>query len=300
MRMPDNSERVTSAPLRAVRAIFAGVGQLLLAADKFRSESEDLDTDDQYDPFRTWDNPVTGAEPEAAAAPVTEEAAAPQAASKGSKKKPAKPRKPVSEDAAGAAAAKDGDEDPMRIRKKRSGEADPPRRFRSLDLTGNVRVLGPAELADLARDEAAGDDTSADEAAEDDVWPAVPPVPAMATATLQSPAVEPAAPVAPAVSQDGELVLANGLGTEISVWGGETSIWETAEPSPSPAQPPELPIDGYDGLSIASLRARLRSLDVGQLQVLLDHERSGAAREEFVTMLERRIVKLTAAADDAS
>jgi hypothetical protein len=54
-----------------------------------------------------------------------------------------------------------------------------------------------------------------------------------------------------------------------------------------------LPIDGYDGLSLASLRARLRNLDAGQLRVLIDHERSQANRVDVVTMFERRIVKLT-------
>jgi hypothetical protein len=53
-----------------------------------------------------------------------------------------------------------------------------------------------------------------------------------------------------------------------------------------------LPIAGYDGLSLPSLRARLRNLDVEQLQVIVDHERIHANRADVVTMFERRIVKL--------
>ncbi len=53
-----------------------------------------------------------------------------------------------------------------------------------------------------------------------------------------------------------------------------------------------LPIAGYDELSLPSLRARLRNLDVEQLQVIVDYERTHANRADVVTMFERRIVKL--------
>jgi outer membrane biosynthesis protein TonB len=72
------------------------------------------------------------------------------------------------------------------------------------------------------------------------------------------------------------------------------------EPSPAPAVRPELPVPGYDGLSLPSLRARLRSLDVAQLRVLVEYEKSAARRQEVVTMFERRIARLEAAAPDAS
>jgi hypothetical protein len=62
----------------------------------------------------------------------------------------------------------------------------------------------------------------------------------------------------------------------------------------------DLPVPGYDALSLPSIRARLRGLDVAQLRVLCDHEKSGAKRVDVVTMLERRIAKLEAAARDAT
>ena len=56
----------------------------------------------------------------------------------------------------------------------------------------------------------------------------------------------------------------------------------------------ELPLARYNELSLASIRARLRSLDAGQLRVLVDYERRNAERPEVLGMLERRIEKLEA------
>jgi hypothetical protein len=64
---------------------------------------------------------------------------------------------------------------------------------------------------------------------------------------------------------------------------------EIAKPAAATA---ELPIPNYPDLTIASLRARMRGLDVGQLGTLLDYERSHDGRENVITMFERRIVKL--------
>jgi hypothetical protein len=55
---------------------------------------------------------------------------------------------------------------------------------------------------------------------------------------------------------------------------------------------PALPLANYDQLSLASIRARLRGLDLGQLKVLLDHEAANAERPEVLGMFERRIEKL--------
>jgi hypothetical protein len=53
-----------------------------------------------------------------------------------------------------------------------------------------------------------------------------------------------------------------------------------------------LPLDNYDSLSLASIRARLRGLDVGQLKGLLDYEAQNAERPDVLGMFERRIEKL--------
>ena len=57
---------------------------------------------------------------------------------------------------------------------------------------------------------------------------------------------------------------------------------------------PALPLPGYDILSLASIRARLRGLDVTQLRTLADYERRNAQRPDVLGMLERRIEKLEA------
>jgi hypothetical protein len=73
------------------------------------------------------------------------------------------------------------------------------------------------------------------------------------------------------------------------------------DPAPAAAEPeiaatkasePALPLANYDSLSLASIRARLRGLDVGQLKVLLDYEARNAERPELLGMFERRIEKL--------
>ena len=56
------------------------------------------------------------------------------------------------------------------------------------------------------------------------------------------------------------------------------------------------PLPNYDELSIASLRARLRSLDVTQLRQLVEYEKAHAARGDVLAMFERRIAKLEAGA----
>ena len=68
-----------------------------------------------------------------------------------------------------------------------------------------------------------------------------------------------------------------------------------AGPDAMTAAPPA-PLPNYDGLSIASLRARLRSLDVTQLRQLVEYEKAHAARGDVLAMFERRIAKLEAGA----
>jgi hypothetical protein len=64
-----------------------------------------------------------------------------------------------------------------------------------------------------------------------------------------------------------------------------------AKPEPAAEAPP---LPGYDGLSLASLRARLRVLDAPTIQAMLAYERAHARREPVITMLERRLAKISA------
>ena len=50
----------------------------------------------------------------------------------------------------------------------------------------------------------------------------------------------------------------------------------------------------YDSLTLAQLRARLRSLSLDELTALLDYEQRTLARAPFLTMLENRIASAKA------
>jgi hypothetical protein len=61
-----------------------------------------------------------------------------------------------------------------------------------------------------------------------------------------------------------------------------------------------LPLPNYSELSIASLRARMRGLDVGQVRELISYERGHDGRESVIAMFERRIAKLEEAGDSGT
>jgi len=64
----------------------------------------------------------------------------------------------------------------------------------------------------------------------------------------------------------------------------------TATAKPAPTAPP---LPGYDDLSLPSLRARLRTLDATGIKAMLDYEKTHARRDEVISMLERRLAKIT-------
>jgi hypothetical protein len=200
MRIPQQvAERVKEAPAQALRAVFSGIGQVLLVADRVKSRV---------------------AEPERA--------------------QPAAATAPRARSSSGAAAP--GTET----------------RWRSLDQTGNVRVLSEEDEAEAQPAEAAPSP-----AAES---PAAPPA-------AEPPAAQPAAepPAAPTAA--------------------EPPVTE-AVTEPAATGQAALPVPNYDDLSLASLRARLRNLDQSQVRMLLDYEKAHAGRADVLTMFERRITKL--------
>ena len=64
-----------------------------------------------------------------------------------------------------------------------------------------------------------------------------------------------------------------------------------ASSEPTPDAPP---LPGYDGLSLPSLRAKLRVLDAGTLEALLAYEKAHAKRDDVITLFERRLAKISA------
>jgi hypothetical protein len=72
-----------------------------------------------------------------------------------------------------------------------------------------------------------------------------------------------------------------------------------AEPAPAmastTADPPAdatAALPGYDEMSVAQLRPRLKALNEAAVAALLDHEHSGRARAAFVTTLRNRLTSL--------
>jgi hypothetical protein len=143
-------------------------------------------------------------------------------------------------------------------------------RWRSLDKTGNVRVLDGGEEED-----------------DEDVPRVRKAVPEPAPAPVPSAEYTPTE-VVPAVSAPAEPAPAEPAPAE-----AEPAMQQEAEPAqPATAASEALPVPNYDQLSVASLRARLRVLDAGQVQALLDYENVHESRPAVITMFERRLSKL--------
>jgi hypothetical protein len=127
-------------------------------------------------------------------------------------------------------------------------------RTRDFDKTGNVRLLDDAETS-AAR---------------------VSPAPA---AAAPGAAATPAA-ATPAAAAPGAAATADAAAAADAVGS-----------KPGDSGPP---LPNYDELSVASLRARLRNLDLAQVRKLAEYERAHAARADVIGMFERRIAKLEA------
>lgn len=213
MRIPQQvTERVKEAPAQALRAVFSGIGQVLLVADRIKSRAAE--------PTR------------------------------------AQPDESERRDQSGQNAA--------------AGPKDETR-WRSLDETGNVRLLSAEDAPEPA--------ATAEAAAGPEAAAAVADAPALAEPPSAATPPDTAAPEATAAPAEAE----------------PSAVAEVpADARPPAASPREaaLPVPAYDDLSVASLRARLRNLDTAQVRVLLDYEKANAGRAAVLTMFERRIAKL--------
>ena len=157
-------------------------------------------------------------------------------------------------------------------------------RWRSLDKTGNVRLLhgddeqDREDLAGFVTPSAPGPSVSE---------PVTPPTPEPVPAPVEYTPTEPVPAVpSPAEPQPADLAVPD-----------PADLAVPADPPCRPADPavPEaaLPVPNYDQLTLASLRARLRGLDPAGVQVLLDYEKAHEGRPAVITMFERRLIKLS-------
>lgn len=74
----------------------------------------------------------------------------------------------------------------------------------------------------------------------------------------------------------------------------ESEPASTAPTSSSDEAPSVVAELDYDSLTLAQLRARLTSLNIGDLEALLAYEEAGRARAPFVTLLANRITRASA------
>ena len=286
-------------PVRILRGVFSYFGQLLLAADRFHEagpERQRNGQDEQFDPPTGLDGEPPAddglrAEADAQHAP----AAGGRAASRRSSATGAQ--------ISGARAAE---------RPRAAGRRQPATqtRFRSFDATGNVRILTPdmpAESAGAARPRAASRPSQKTDARARSKPTSHPQRGAAAPRAAAPRAAGPRAAVPEAEAPEAEAAApptAPGGPAALAGAAGPAAPAEPAAPAADPADvpaadPADVPVPGYDGLSLPSIRARLRGLDAAQLRVLCDHEKSGPNRMDIVTMFERRIAKLEAGARDA-
>jgi hypothetical protein len=227
MRVPQVSERVKEAPAQALRAMFAGIGQLLGASDKLRGKSA---TDE---------------------APAEAKAAAPETVT---------PETVTPETATPETATPE---------------------------TATPETATPETVTpETATPEKATPETATPETVTPETVTPETVTPETATPETVTPETVTPETVTP------ETVTPETVTPE-TTGGGHVKLVPGAAAPAAPAAPTgELPVPNYDGLTVASLRARLRNLSADQLAQLVDYEKSHANRADVVQMFERRIAKL--------
>ncbi|HYZ56204.1 MAG TPA: hypothetical protein VE733_22255 [Streptosporangiaceae bacterium] len=189
MRFPQVSERVKEAPAHALRAVFAGIGQFLLVTDRLRNRPAQQDQVPR----------PRGPEPagQAAQTPAAEPAAGAPAAPGPATATPAAaaPAGTAAEDRAarqGGAAAGEATTKPGSQAAQAGKPVTEEERRRSLERTGNVRLLPDGAEAPAAETPAAG--TPAAETPAAGTPAAEAPAPREAAAPAASPGAEPPIP----------------------------------------------------------------------------------------------------------
>ena len=292
MRVPQVSERIKEAPAQALRGVFAGIGQLLLITDKLRNKTPaDQDVPRARTPEAPAKATVTSPAGQTATAPAEPAPAQPTPG------KPAAAEPVTSAPAPAEAAAADAAVAAEPAAEIDTAKPATARRTPAKPATARPTTAKSAAKPATARRAAAKPTPAGPAGAE----PPKPP-------KRQSPrdfdktgnvrllgdeeggsalsATAPACPAAPASSADP-------VTAPEPVTAAEPV--SSAEPVSGSADS-EAPLPNYDELSVASLRARLRNLDVAQVGRLADYERAHAARAEVLAMFERRIAKLEAEA----
>jgi hypothetical protein len=168
---------------------------------------------------------------------------------------------------------------------ERAETADP------AETAASTAVSEPAPAEPVAAEPVAAEPVAAEPVAEPAPATPVPAEAALTEVPTQTPAdaPKPAKTRRPRdLSKTGNVRLIDDAAASAAPPVGAGAAGDEAGASP--------PLPNYDELSVASLRARLRNLDVAQVRQLAEYERAHAARADVIAMFDRRIVKLEAEA----
>ena len=226
MRVPQVSERVKEAPAQALRAVFAGIGQLLSASDRLRGKSA---TDE---------------------APAEAKAAAPETVT------------------------------PETV----TPETVTPKTVTPETVTPET-VTPETVTPETVTPETVTPETVTPETVTPETTTPKTVTPETVTPETVTPETVTPETVTPETVTP-ETVTPETGGGHVKLVPGD------AAPATPAASTGALPVQNYDDLTIASLRARLRNLSADQLTQLVDYEKSHANRADVVQMFERRIAKL--------
>jgi hypothetical protein len=274
MRVPPVSDRIKEAPAQALRGVFAGIGQLLLITDKLRNKTPA----DQHIPSTRVPEPAESVAEAGGVTVVQERAAAAGAAG-------------VAE-AAGAGATVEAEVTEVpRARKpaeRKSAERKPaqPKAAQEKAAAAPKAAEPKATQAKAAAPKAAGQNAAEPKVAEPKAARRPP-----AQRTSKTPAEQ--AAETRDFDRTGNVRLIPDTGGAARAASARADT-EEATGTTAEAGAAEAPLPNYGELSVASLRARLRNLDIGQVRELAEYEKAHAGRADVIAMFERRIAKLEA------
>ena len=266
MRVPQVSERIKEAPAQALRGVFAGIGQLLLLTDKLRNKAPaDRDVPRARGPERagavtdaTVTSPAARTTPAADAATAVAPAAAAAATAPGAGTAETAPAQTSTRRAPAKPITAKPPAKPTATRRAPAAKPATAKPATAKPATAKPATAKPATAKPAATGRAA------------------------AKPTVAGPADGMPKPPQPQRTRDLDKT-------------GNVRLLGSGDGGSAPAAL-AAPLPNYDELSVASLRARLRNLDVTRVRQLAEYERAHAARDEVLTMFERRIAKLEAEA----
>ncbi len=296
MPIPQVNDRIKEAPVVVLRAVFAGIGQLLLTADKVRARAAEQVWTPERAPGPAGQprhcpvppqprNGIAHAGPAAASHPATREAAA----GPGTATAPASTAAPAAKAGSGLAGsvphpAPGADREKATPAAKTTPTAKATARTTPAPkATAKTKAAGAKVATDTPHAKAAGAKVATD-------------TPDAKAAGAKVATDTPDAKAAGAKTASPKAAGAKSTKTTPTAKPGPATKTK-AVPAPragkaGPAtEAPPLP--GYDDMSLASLRARLRGLDATTIRAMLAYERANARREPVITMLERRLTKIT-------